>query len=440
MKSPNRTSTLTPLLLTTSILLLSACSSSDDDTDDISDATAIQDPTDDGAPDEDPQSDDPSDVAPLDYAYVFTRGPMFQSGQIERISLTDGNIVDGTYPATTSDHAVATDGEGVYQIGRFFTDTLTRFSASDTSIVNFEISVLNGSDGTTNPQALAFADSDQAYLTRRETDTLLIIDPTPEQPTAESIITGEISLADYNLISDDPTSDMPVSPPAMTDAVVVDGKLFVLMENLQASAPNDPGYIAVIDTLTNEEIPTGQGEAPRQGIQLQTGNPTALHYNEETGLLYVTGRGNAFGVSAFTGDDPYIGGIESIDPTSFETDVLVDDGTEADNNGFFVDAVVVNDTLGYVLTLDGFNEDFSSINNLRTFNPTDGTVSDPITELAGQSLTGIEIGPDNHLWIGIQSNTPGFMRINLETGVLDANQVATTLIPSSVVFIEDVLP
>lgn len=449
MKTPVQFSTFTPLLLAGSMALLAACSSSDDDTDAMQDSatedpaddsSSGEDPADDDSSGEDPENGDISEVDTLDYAYVFTRGPAFQSGQIERISLTDGNIVDGTYPATTSDHAIDTDGESIYQIGRFSTDTLTKFSAVDTSEIGFEISVLNGAESTTNPQALAFVDSDQAYLTRRSSDSLLIIDPTPEQPLAESVITGEISLADYNLISEDPDAEVPVTPAAMTDAVLVDGKLFVLMENLESFAPNDTGYLAVIDTQTNEEIPTGQGEAPRQGIRLQTGNPTSMHFNEDTGLLYVTGRGNAFGITAFTGDDPYIGGIESIDPTSFETELLVDDGTEAENNGFFTDAVVVSDTLGYVITFDGFNEDFSSINNLRTFNPADGTVSEAIAEFAGQSLTGIDAGPDNHLWVGILSDTPGFMRIDLNTGLVDANMVATTLIPSSVVFVEDVQP
>lgn len=441
MKTPVKISTFSPLLLAGSMALLSACSSSDSDNDsDEMQDSATEDPADDGSPGEDPQNGDSSEVGALDYAFVFTRGPAFQSGQIERISLTDGNIVDGTYPATTSDHAIDTDGESVYQIGRFATDTLTKFSAVDTSQINFEISVLDDAESTTNPQALAFVDSDQAYLTRRSSDSLLIIDPTPEQPLAESVITGEISLADYNLISQDPEAEVPVTPAAMTDALVVDGKLFVLMENLESFAPNDTGYLAVIDTLTNEEIPTGRGEAPRQGIQLQTANPTSMQYNEDTGLLYVTGRGNFAGNEAFTGDDPYIGGIESIDPDSFETELLVDDGTEAENNGFFTDAVVVSDTLGYVITLDGFNEDFSSINNLRTFNLADGTVSEPIAEFAGLSLTGIDAGPDNHLWVGIQSDTPGFMRIDLDTGIVDANMVATSLIPSSVVFIEDVQP
>lgn len=441
MKTYSKKTTFTPILLASSMALLTACSSGDNDTDEMPDSTASEDPAnenpvEDDASDENTQNGGSPDADTLDYAFVFTRGPMFQSGQIERISITDGYTVDGTYPATLSDHAVATDGESVYQIGRFSIDTLTKFSAVDTSIATFDISVLNGAENTTNPQALAFVDSDLAYLTRRGSDSLLIIDPTPDQALAESVITGEISLADYNLISEEAA----VTPPAMTDAVVVDGKLFVLMENLESFAPNEPGYMAVIDTTTNMEIPTDQSESPRQGIPLQTGNPTSLHYNEATGLLYVTGRGNYFGNPAFTGDDPYNGGIESIDPDSFQTELLVDDGTEENNKGYFIDAVVVNSTLGYLITLDGFNDDFSSINNLRTFNPADGSVSEPIAEFSGLSLTGIEAGPDNHLWVGIQSNTPGFMRIDLDTGIVDANSVATNLIPSNVVFVEDVQP
>jgi len=200
-----------------------------------------------------------------------------------------------------------------------------------------------------------------------------------EQPTTETVITSSISLADYT-----GGSGNAIDFPDMTDAVIVDDKLFVLLENLEGFAPNRFGYLAVIDTNTNLEIDTGAGEFPRQGIELSIANPTELHYNEDTGLLYVTGRGNAFNNSNFTGDDSYTGGIESIDPTTYATALILDDGTAEANNGFFTDAVVISDTLGYVITLDGFNTDFTSISNLRSFNPSTGEVSEPIDGTAGE--------------------------------------------------------
>ena len=134
--------------------------------------------------------------------------------------------------------------------------------------------------------------------------------------------------------------------------------------------------------------------------------------------------------------DPYTGGIESIDPVTFQTNLLVDDGTEETNSGFFADAVVINESLGYVITLDGFDENFNSINNLRTFNPATGELSEPVEGTTGQSLTNLAVGPDNHLWVGIQADTSGFIRVDLATGIPAQERVATALIPSDIVFIE----
>ncbi|MFK7860331.1 MAG: hypothetical protein AB8B64_16035 [Granulosicoccus sp.] len=437
MKTFKPNSVVTSLLLASSLTLISACSSSDNESvNPTADSTTPNQP-----PSDDPDSTQPIDSEaptqpitnrdPVDYGYVFTRGPGFESGQIERISLTDANTIDGMYPATTSDHRVTTDGESIYQIGRFNIDNLTKFSATDTSSIDYQLSVLGNVEGTSNPQALAFVDEDLAYLTRRRSDEILIIDPSPDEATSESLITGEISLAAYNR-DNDGTLDLP----DMTNAVIVDDKLFVLLENLDGFAPVNTGYVVVIDTNTNLEVDTRQESTfPLLGIELQTVNPTALHFNDTTGLLYVTGRGNFFNNESVPGD-PYTGGIESINPTSFQTTLIIDDGEEDANNGFFTDAIVVNDTLGYAITLDGFDADFNSINNLRTFNPTTGEVSEPVEDTAGQSLTTLALGPDNHLWVGIQSNTPGFIRIDLATGVPAADRVATNLIPSNIVFIE----
>ena len=433
---------LTPrqLLLASAIVLLSACSSNDDDDTDIDNpdetTTATETATETETETETSQEGTEGANPPLgsnesiSYGFAFTRGPMFESGQIERISLTDGNTIDGTYPATTSDHFVATDGENLYQIGRFEIDNLTRFSPSDTSLVDYQLSVLGDVEGTSNPQDLAFANLDLAYLTRRSTDSLLILDPSPEELTSESLITGEISLAAYNRVIDD-TTDLP----DMTGAVIVDDKLFVLMENLDGFAPINTGFVAVFDTRTNLEINTETGQFPLLGISLQTVNPTGLQYNETTGLLYVVGRGNAFRNETVPGD-AFTGGIESIDPVTYQTNLLVDDGSEENNNGFFADAVVINESLGYVITLDGFDENFSAINNLRTFNPGTGVVAGPVEGTTGLSLTDLAVGPDNHLWVGVQDDVPGFIRVDLATGIPDAERVVTSLIPADLVFIE----
>ena len=52
-------------------------------------------------------------------AFIASDTALRDAGQIERLSISDGYISTGTYPATLSDIRVDTDGENVYQIGRF---------------------------------------------------------------------------------------------------------------------------------------------------------------------------------------------------------------------------------------------------------------------------------------------------------------------------------
>ncbi len=415
MISPYRRTSRTALLAA-SLLALSACSSNDNDND-----TDI-DPTD---PDE--SAETPTVNPPLgspeeaQFAFFASRSSDFGSGRVDRISLDD-NTVSGSYPATLSDIAVGTDGENVYEIGRFNLDYVARYDPLDTSIVDYQISVVEDDGQTANPQSLVFIDETKGYLTRRSSNDLLIIDPNPE--TDADFVISEIDLGAYD-------TDFP----DMTDMLIVDDRLFVLMENLTrlesgSQIPERRGFIAVFDTRTDIEIETNQSPGNLRGIELLVTNPTALQFNEETGEIYVVGRGNFFESSEIT-TDFYSGGIQVIDPTTFEHSLLLDDGTDDDNEGFFVDAVVINPNLGYLLTYIEFG-----VTTLRVFNPTTGVLLDTLFEgLQDVDITVLAEGPDNHLWVGINDATPGFIRIDLATGEIASERVATSLIPIDLVFV-----
>jgi len=422
MTQPNsRTIKVAATLITLSVL--SACSSNDNN------------------PSDQPPGDGPiiGNPAAETFAFVASRATDFSSGQIERLSLSDGNTVSGTYPATGSDIRVDAPGTGshIYQVGRFLIDTITRFSATDTSVVDYQLSV-NGEDtSAANPYDLAFVNEDVAYLTRRSGTKLWMVDPTPDNTpaTVEDFKILELDLGAYSK----GTADN-IDPPDMTDAIIVDNKLFVLMENLTQTPdglqlPDSRAYLAVFDTLTNQEIDTNQSGNNLNGILLQTVNPTALQYNEDTGFIYVVGRGNFF-ESADVAGDPYTGGIEAIDPTLYLSALVLDDGTQENNRGFFTDAVILNSTLGYLATLEGYDEKFRSISTLQTFNPSTGEISEPIPELVDLDITTMQVGSDNHLWVGINTDSEaGFVRINLEDGVLAQERVSTQLVPSNIVFL-----
>lgn len=412
------------VIVATSIITLGACSSNNNDApnSDVPDVCSLI--NNDALASDDPSLGD-TNVAP--FAFVASRSSDYASGRIDRITLDGGNTIDGSYPATLSDIAVTNDGENLYQIGRFNIDSVTRFSAQDTSMFDYQYSVIGKDTVSANPQAIAFVDLSKAYLTRRGSDQLWIIDPSPI--SEDCFKTGELDLGAYD-------TDLP----NMTDAIIVDGKLFVLMERLLeqpsgAQIPDKSAYIAVFDTNTDMELQTNQGSNNLKGIELLVKNPTALQYNQSTGEIYVVGRGNFFESSDIT-TDFHSGGIEVIDPTTYEHSLLLDDGTDADNNGYFVDAVIINAQLGYLLTYTGFQS-----STLRTFNPITGLLTDDLFDgLQDTDITLIAEGSDSHLWVGISGETPGFIRIDLATGLIAAERVTTELIPLDITFISVSVP
>ena len=391
-------------VLATAIFMLTACSSDSDNDSEV------------GMPDD----TDTSLVG--QFAFVSTRSADYSSGRVDRISLADGFSVNGSYPGALSDISVTTDGTSPYEIGRFQIDSVTRYNALDTSIVDYQYSVKSDEALTPNPQSIAFSGENKAYLTRRSSNLLWIIDP--EATTEADFKLDEIDLGAYD-----------IDLPNMTDAIIVDDKLFVLLERLQelpsgAQVPDKVGYLAVYNTITDTEIDTGMGNDGLMGVELLVTNPTSLQYNEKTGQIYVVGRGNYYENDNIT-VDYHSGGVQSVNPTTYAQSLLLDDGTDTDNQGYFVEAEIINADLGYLLTYQSFG-----VSTLRTFNPTSGKLSESVfPELQDVDITTIAQGSDEHLWIGINDDTPGFYRLDLATGELLADRIATELVPTKVVFI-----
>jgi len=172
------------------------------------------------------------------------------------------------------------------------------------------------------------------------------------------------------------------------------------------------------------------------GIQLGTINPGTIQYVESTGEIYVTGRGNQFG-AMLADPDPYQGGIETIDPTTYDIAMLLDDGTETDNNGFFNNSFVVSPTVGYVVTNNGtFRED-----TLHMFNPMTGVLADaPVTGFVDTGISNLALAPNGNLWVGVPGAAPGdgsgYFQIDNSTGEVVGELIATTFSPLNVVFVD----
>ena len=225
--------------------------------------------------------------------------------------------------------------------------------------------------------------------------------------------------------------------PEPTAATIVGNKLFILMERLTGFDPDKSGYVAVFDTLTDEEIDTGKGSNGLKGIKLSTINPTNLQYDKQTNMLYITGRGNLFVEFNSLPGDPYQGGVEAINSDSYEPTMLIDDGTMDNNQGFFSDAIVVTDQRGYIITYSGSDPvTFAPINELRSFNPVTGVLdANPIAAVTGLEVANLSMGPEGNVWIGVRGDTPGFVIVNPVDNSVVKQLVPTQFNPLNVVFI-----
>lgn len=357
-------------------------------------------------------------------AFAATRAVDFSVGRTDRISL-ETNTVSGSYAATGSDIRVNTDGQSVYQIGRFSLDNVTKYSIDDTALPIFQYSLADPdvAEGEgANPYTFVFVNETKAYVIRYGSPRIWIINPSAQ--SQDEFKTGEISLAAY---------DTDVTPEA-NGAVLVDGKLFVVMERLErpAFAVNKVGYVAVIDTATDEEIDTGMGAADGlMGIPLGVENPTALQYSASDDMIYLIGRGNSFAAAA-DGLERYTGGIEVIDPDTYNRETILDDGNEENNQGFINDLLVVSGTRAYVTTSASF-----ASNTLRSMNPVAGLLDEAVVAgLSDLDITTTALDPLNRVWVGLGGDTPGFRLLKADDGSDLDTVINTELVPLNAVFIQ----
>lgn len=353
---------------------------------------------------------------------IATRAADYTSGRIDLHDVVTGDL-SLSYPATGSDIRAASNGSDVYQIARGQMDNITKFEAGTNTVVyQHSVSSEDVNDPASNPYQIVFASEDKAYLIRYGSDKIWIINPNSDNLAGFKL--GELDISAYD-----------TDTPNANSAVIVDGKLYVLMERLDVWSVVKQGYVAVFDTTTDTEIDTGQGTADGlMGIALGVQNPEGLQYNHSNGLLYLTGRGNIFQANATAaGGDRFTGGLVTIDPTSFVPTMLLDDGTEEENQGFFKNAIAINADAGYVLSYTG---GFSGTNTLRRFNATTGTLADgAIAGLEAADITVIAEAPDNQLWAAVNGDTPVVNRIDLSTDE-SVGTFNTELVPLNFAFVE----
>lgn len=413
-----------------SLLVLQGCGGSDDASQE-SESTAVD--TTPSAPETpssetDMPSSDSEGQNLTQFAVTVTAAPDFSSGAHSVIDVEPPRMARNNLVPTVSDLSAACEGRFFYRIGRFMSDSITKFDVTQPEQVIYQYSTNDPQDAvSSNPTAIVFVNETKAYVLRYGSNKAWIINPSASTEAEFKI--GELDLSAY---------DEGDGVPEMQDAVVVGDRVFIVMQRLNSFQPTETAYVAVIDVTTDTEIDTDMGGADGlNGIPLQVRNPLSIHHLADNNLVYV----QAVGKYEF-GSEPaqLTGGIEAIDPQTFATNLVLDDGDDATGAGFgqIQDAALVSATQGYFIGTNGFQD-----STLYRFDPSTGDVVTDVNGpqavggLFGKNMTDIAVDANGKLWVAVADfSAPGMTVIDTANDSVEESLIGTGLNPGKTVFCE----
>ncbi len=398
--------TFKPYLLALPALLLAACGSSGGGDDD-----------DDGGSPE-PQF--------ADAAVVATRAPDYTSGAVSlALAQAPYTAQNNLTPTDTSDIAVRADGDHYFLIQRFGSNLISRYAAGNTTAL-YTYSTQSPEDTAggvdSNPYDIIVASDTKAYLLRYGSSKIWIVNPTATSEAAFK--TGEIDLAAYDADG----------VPEIASAVIKDGKLFVLMQRLEFYSATQPGYVAVIDVATDQEITAVTRESGLKGIELPLRNPSKLVAVPGESEILVVAAGDYGSYPSYV--PAYDGGIAEIESDDYDVKLRVDDGDATTHPyGQIVDIAVVSDDRAYFIGSAGYGAD----QTLYRFDPdADAPVPVAVAGFAPQALGTIAVDPSGQLWVSRTGETaPGLSVLGYAGGTETVVQelIDTVLTPINIDFV-----
>jgi len=372
----------------------------------------------------------PAHGAMTQKAVVATAAADYSSGDHVVISVdplggpraVSGTDQSGMYP-TISDITVAAYGRYFYRIERFQSDSITKFDISSPATPVWQFSTLDPGETSSNPHDLVFANPTKAYLMRYGTAKAWIVDPSAAAEADFKI--GELDLSAYA------DGD---GYPEMHTGVVVNGKLFIALQRIDRDNAWTPttAYLAVFDTETDTEIDTGQGQGGLQGIELPVKNPGGIQYLEENNTIYVQGKGD-LGATWTGRPAEYSGGIISVNPDTYQTSLVLDDGNSTNHPyGNISGMTIADSTKGYFAGYAGWGD-----NTLYVFNPATGQASGAANDyLKNKNIAGMETGVyldmNEMLWV-CNSTDAEVVILDTTDDSID-EKISTNLNPQRVVF------
>ena len=313
-----------------------------------------------------------------------------------------------------SDASVLTYRGKVYVINRLDQDNILVLDPDDLSTPLLQFSVGNG----TNPQDIAFVSETKAYVARRASERVLVVDPA----TGDSL--GSI---DLSFVAD---AD---GLPEVKFVAIFDGRLYVTCQRLDRnneSAPTDRSEVVVVDVDTDTPLDLDATQDGVQGIVLQAKNPFGGQVRIGV-RLFVSCIGT-FG-------DQTDGGIEVLDLQNNRTEGIL--LSEAELGGNVGAVAMLSQDRGYVVV-----SDTSFVNSVKGFTLAAEGVSAHVSEaLPGASggFTPTIAALKGWLYVSDQGSftdpvTAGLRIYDTAADTLLAGPISTGLPPNSIAFSEDV--
>lgn len=294
-----------------------------------------------------------------------------------------------------SDYAVSAYGKYFYYIGRFGIDAAYKYAFAEPSTQLWQGDFgngydLKGSDNSGNAHDIIFVNETKAYVVRYDSTKVWIVNPSATNESDFKI--GELDLSAY---------DDGDGAPEMKAAKVVGDKLFVVMQRLESwCIGNSAPYVAVFDINTDTEIDVNSSNDPEglKGIRLQVTNPSTIDYQKDIGVV-VSGVGG--GTLYCTLANRYSGGIEAVNPSTYTTKLLLDDGDQNTHPYDFISSAKVFDkNNGYFVSYEGHT---TGATKLYHFNPSTGDVTGVVAGFDAQDkveIFALEKAPDGTAWVG----------------------------------------
>ena len=362
------------------------------------------------------QNDD--DVTESDHYAVITAnkyGAIGSDGSsdISIISLEDFSI-DNTNFGAGSDVTVSTNKDHFYHLDRK-KGNVSKFHINNPETILSQHATQDTNVSTSNPHKLIIKDDNTGYVIRYNSSEIWIVNPSANN--SETYQTGSVDLNDYT--SDDGNAEA-------TDAMLIDNKLYVLIQNLESYAPQT-AYIAIFDTDNmNVEIETNTDVNTPKGIALIGTNPSKFVYLSSNKMIYVSNIGS------YAPD--YNGGIESVNINNYSTDLIVDDGTTGETSdhpyGQTISLAILNSTRGYFVGSASYQK-----TNVYSFNPTSGEIDATPLFTTEKDISDIEIGPLGDLWVSNRTDVGITIFSTVDHSISQALISTDPLFPDNIEFV-----